>query len=447
MKLYRFTLLSLVVVLVLALTAGAASAHPATLAPDRSAQDGARTPAEICADATANSAEPETREFEQAEDVLQDGVDYWAVMCTDAGPIYLDLYEDEAPITVNNFVFLAQQGYFNNTTFHRVLPGFMAQGGDPTGTGSGGPGYEFEDETDNGLVFDEVGLLAMANAGPDTNGSQFFITYALTSWLDGQHTIFGKVYQGLDAAELLMPRDPQQNPSFSGSALDAVVIIEDPSTVSATPDGPPTLDHFQALLERSVAGQINQAFSISEEFSHVYTLDEEAESYESDGGAELVDFLRGYLAEHGFLGTAAILMPITECPPNPADLPIWALGFQVSDYGAMDAAAAVVTDDTRSDTFVSTGAFEAYQDATESDGRVYSRAVPEGEWCGPDGTYYRLEMPMGRYLLTVDMIVDATIINDESEPTGEQYLGFVMQDLLVNSIGSTLERGTAAVSE
>ena len=145
MKLYRTTLLSLVFVLVLALTAGAASAHPVTLAPDRFAQDGARTPADICTEATADSAEPETREFERAGDVLQDDVDYWAVMCTDAGPIYVDLYENEAPVTVNNFVFLAQADYFTNTTFHRVLPGFMAQGGDPTGTGSGGPGYEFED--------------------------------------------------------------------------------------------------------------------------------------------------------------------------------------------------------------------------------------------------------------------------------------------------------------
>ena len=287
----------------------------------------------------------------------------------------------------------------------------------------------------------------MANAGPNTNGSQFFITYAQTSWLDGLHTVFGKVYQGIDNAELLTPRDPDQSPPFAGSTLDAVVIIEDPTTVSAAPDGPPTLDHFQALLERSVAGQINQAFSLSEEFSHVYSLDEEAESYESDGGAALVDFMRGYLAEHGFLGTAAILMPITECPANPTDLPIWALGFQVSDYGALDAAAAVVTDDTRSDTLVETGAFETYFNATDSDGRVYSRAVPEGEWCGPDGTYYRLELPMGRYLLTVDMVVDATVINDESEPTGEQYLGFVMQDLLVSSISGTLERGSAAVSE
>ena len=95
-------------------------------------------------------------------------------------------------------MFLAQQGYYNNTTFHRVLPGFMVQGGDPTGTGAGGPGYEFGDETDNGLVFDQYGLLAMANAGPGTNGSQFFITYGKPDWLNGNHTIFGRVFQGID---------------------------------------------------------------------------------------------------------------------------------------------------------------------------------------------------------------------------------------------------------
>ena len=168
---------------------------------------GAQTPAEICAAATASVAEPETREFAAAEDVLKEGVDYWTVLCTGAGPIYLDLYETESPLTVNNFVFLAGQGYYNNTTFHRVLPGFMAQGGDPTGTGAGGPGYTFEDETANGLVFDTYGLLAMANAGANTNGSQFFITHVPTPWLDGKHSVFGQVVKGQDVVDKIEQGD------------------------------------------------------------------------------------------------------------------------------------------------------------------------------------------------------------------------------------------------
>jgi cyclophilin family peptidyl-prolyl cis-trans isomerase len=151
---------------------------------------------------------------------------YQAVFTTDAGEFTVQLFADAAPLTVNNFVFLARQGYYDNTTFHRVLPGFMAQGGDPTGTGAGGPGYAFEDEFAPGLQFDRPGLLAMANRGPDTNGGQFFITYAPTPHLDGLHTIFGEVVSGAEVLEALTPRDPQLNPDFQGTTLHSVEIIE-----------------------------------------------------------------------------------------------------------------------------------------------------------------------------------------------------------------------------
>ena len=123
--------------------------------------------------------------------------EYEAVIrMADGGEMRLSLFDDEAPITVNNFVFLANQGFYDGTTFHRVLADFMAQGGDPTGTGGGGPGYTFEDELDTGFTFDRRGLLAMANAGPGTNGSQFFITFAEASHLNGLHTIFGELIEG-----------------------------------------------------------------------------------------------------------------------------------------------------------------------------------------------------------------------------------------------------------
>ncbi|HVO71260.1 MAG TPA: peptidylprolyl isomerase, partial [Aggregatilineaceae bacterium] len=259
-----------VIVLIAAAGAGAASAQVA---------QSAQTPDALCAAAVTDAKESETRQFQQAESVLQSGVDYWAVLCTDAGSVYLDLFEDQAPITVNNFVFLTQQGFYNNTTFHRVLPGFMAQGGDPTGTGTGGPGYMFQDETGNGLKFDVIGRLAMANAGANTNGSQFFITDALTPWLDGQHTVFGQVLQGMDVVELLTPRDPEQAPTFDGSTLNTVVIITDPATVSATPDGAPSMAHFQALLERVIVPQLNENFVVDAETSHTYDLDAEAASW------------------------------------------------------------------------------------------------------------------------------------------------------------------------
>ncbi|MGE5249694.1 MAG: peptidylprolyl isomerase [Bacteroidota bacterium] len=141
------------------------------------------------------------------------------------GQFVIQLYPDKAPITVNSFVFLARQGFFNGVTFHRVLEGFMAQGGDPTGTGGGGPGYEFQNE-DSDLTFDKAGVVAMANAGRDTNGSQFFITFGPTPQLNGGYTIFGQVVEGMDVVNGITRRDPDQNPSFPGDAIESITIQE-----------------------------------------------------------------------------------------------------------------------------------------------------------------------------------------------------------------------------
>lgn len=150
---------------------------------------------------------------------------YEAVIKTNKGDMRFLLYDDEAPLAVNNFVFLANQGFYDGTIFHRVLADFMAQGGDPSGTGAGGPGYEFADETNNGLSFDRRGLLAMANAGPDTNGSQFFITFAPTPWLDGLHTIFGELIEGDDVLASLTLRDPA-TPAGPGDVIEQIIIEE-----------------------------------------------------------------------------------------------------------------------------------------------------------------------------------------------------------------------------
>ena len=139
------------------------------------------------------------------------------------GDIVIELYADKAPITVNNFIFLACKGFYDGTSFHRVLEDFMAQAGDPTGTGMGGPGYEFVNEYSD-LSFDKPGVVAMANAGPDTNGSQFFITFGPTEWLDGGYTIFGQVIQGMDVVKSITLRDPDLNPSFVGDVIESVTI-------------------------------------------------------------------------------------------------------------------------------------------------------------------------------------------------------------------------------
>lgn len=133
---------------------------------------------------------------------------YAARIETDLGEILCELHADKARNTVNNFVFLAKEGFYDNVTFHRVIKDFMAQTGDPTGTGTGGPGYKFADEFHPDLRHDTEGILSMANAGPHTNGSQFFFTHVATPWLDDKHTVFGKITKGMDVLHSIAERDP-----------------------------------------------------------------------------------------------------------------------------------------------------------------------------------------------------------------------------------------------
>lgn len=144
---------------------------------------------------------------------------YTATFKTEKGDIVIELFADKVPNTVNNFVFLAREGFYDNTIFHRVIADFMAQGGDPTGTGMGGPGYKFRDEFDASLRHNKPGILSMANAGPNTNGSQFFITHLPTPWLDNKHSVFGQVTQGMDVLLSIPPRDPSKASSPSVKLL------------------------------------------------------------------------------------------------------------------------------------------------------------------------------------------------------------------------------------
>jgi cyclophilin family peptidyl-prolyl cis-trans isomerase len=150
---------------------------------------------------------------------------YSAIIKTDKGDIHVKLFADKTPVTVNNFVFLSRQGFYNGTIFHRVISDFMAQGGDPTGTGMGGPGYHFMDEFDPGLQHDKPGVLSMANAGPNTNGSQFFITHLATPWLNNKHTIFGQVTDGMDVLLSIPPRDPSKREA-PAVKITSVTILE-----------------------------------------------------------------------------------------------------------------------------------------------------------------------------------------------------------------------------
>jgi cyclophilin family peptidyl-prolyl cis-trans isomerase len=163
--------------------------------------------------------------FRAAEHVLEEGLDYRAVLETSKGRVVIDLFEEAAPRTVNNFVFLALHRFYDGVPFHRVLEDFMAQTGDPTGTGRGGPGYTFPDEIAGGLKHDSAGTVSMANAGPDSNGSQFFITFQPTPWLDGRHAVFGRVVEGEEVLDRLQRVDPSRSGGTEPDRLESVTIV------------------------------------------------------------------------------------------------------------------------------------------------------------------------------------------------------------------------------
>lgn len=170
----------------------------------------------------------EDRQFTECPPMTIDPTrQYIATLHTEKGDIVIELFADKAPITVNSFIFLAQNGWFDGVTFHRVLPDFVAQAGDPSGTGYGTPGYAFKNEISPDLEFDGPGVVGMANAGADSNGSQFFITYSAQPRLDGGYTVFGKVIQGMDVATSLTPRNPADNTELPpGDKILSVTIEE-----------------------------------------------------------------------------------------------------------------------------------------------------------------------------------------------------------------------------
>ena len=149
-----------------------------------------------------------------------------AIITTEKGKIVLELFGDKTPLTVANFVNLAKRSYYDGLTFHRVIEDFMIQGGDPYGTGAGDPGYKFEDETRGDLKHTGPGILSMANAGPNTNGSQFFITHVETSWLDGKHTVFGKVLSGQNVVDAIQQGDKMLSVVIEGKIPDEVKAVQ-----------------------------------------------------------------------------------------------------------------------------------------------------------------------------------------------------------------------------
>ncbi len=198
--------------------------QPVDDTPDAVATLPGETPSQAFAEACVNSGE--TSFDAEPPRIIDTSKTYTAtITLAKGGDIVLELFSD-VPTTTNNFVFLACKGFYDGVTFHRVLPGFMAQGGDPDGTGRGGPGYEIPDEDDGDHTFDEAGAVSMAKSGPNTTGSQFFITYAPTEHLESGFTVFGRRIEGTDVHEGLTPRNPDENPDFTGDAIETITIEE-----------------------------------------------------------------------------------------------------------------------------------------------------------------------------------------------------------------------------
>jgi len=362
------------------------------LAGTTSAQDAA-TPEELC-DAAIPAANPDVSEYTETEFVLEEGADYRAIFCTNAGPVYVDLFERLAPVTVNNFVFLSQNGYYNNTTFHRVLENFMAQGGDPTATGMGGPGYQFQDELVGFLMFDRVGLLAMANAGPGTNGSQFFLTTAVVDYLNYQHTIYGEVLTGQDNVEGITLRDPQ-SATEPGTAINTILIIADPSTVDAQYDVPvrATEEDFRFNLNELPADIGIDGVLRNGEMSGIF----DASTMAMFAPAELSADYEAFLSDNNHQYSVLSTYYNSECDFEV--LPLDEFSYTIHVFATEEDALAAAEDD-----FFPTLANDGH------DSRVTAgvlSALPVNIWAdalcdGEAGTQARMIRQLGRFVIITD---------------------------------------------
>ncbi len=361
----------------------------------------AGTPEALC-EAAGDPASPEVNQWASAEEVLEDGVDYRAIMCTDAGAIYIDLFQDQTPITVNNFVFLAYNGYYNNTIFHRVIEAFMAQGGDPTGTGAGGPGYQFADEFEPYLYFDRIGLLAMANAGPGTNGSQFFITTELTPHLDYRHTIFGEVLEGYDKVAEIKLRDPEAG--GDATALKTVLVVKDPALVETTfvEAEPPTQADVEAAL--SPDGVIAAATALFGSFpgeevavdERVFDVAGAVENAPNSVKAPLESFLTANSVEFVVSST----MNSVNCALDV--IPFVSISYTVYAMPSAEAAESALADANLPNLGIANG-------QTTVSGLAYDQPVYTGETsaCDVGATAGRAFFTRGRYFVEAETVIPA----------------------------------------
>ena len=348
-----------------------------------------RSLSDICA--AAQPAERAAMQFQVPQETLADGIDYRAILCTSAGAIYVDLFETLTPVTVNNFVFLAKAGYYDSTTFHRVIPDFMAQAGDPTATGRGGPGYQFEDEPVSFLTFDRPGLLAMANAGPGTNGSQFFITTAATPHLNYRHTIFGDVLLGQENVQAIRERDPQ-TASEPGEALQTIVIVTDPSAV----------DNADIVeLEAATQEDVIAAFAGLRGDAKLSTTEDILKALPADLQNDFAAFAETYGHQYRY-GTQILN---AECD---SEMFFSSLGYQVDVFESREAAAAAWRDNLMKDLIKSQGFSQPIEEEYWNMDKPFLQAAPT---CADEVGFHLLSLyTRGRYLVAIQTLVSGEIL-------------------------------------
>lgn len=392
----------------------------------------ASTPAELCAGAVP-AEEPASREYTEPQQVLDPTLDYRAIFCTDAGPVYIDLFEDYAPVTVNSFVFLAQNGYYNNTIFHRVIQDFMAQAGDPTGTGRGGPGYQFKDEFIGFLNFDRPGMLAMANANnPEqgivgTNGSQFFITTAETPHLDYRHTVFGEVLEGQENVLNVQIRDPQQADSPS-TQLQTVLIVTDPAAVETTFTEAPPADAAEVIAAFAEFNAVVPPELEMVNSTEALTVETAAASVPEDLQADYTAFLESHDYQFGY----SSLIDNTGC--NLDTYAFMTLGYRLDAFATGEDAAAALAEGFLD----SVAAAEGYEktDISLLGGTLYSKSA---QACNMNAINGRIYAQRGRFIVTIETTIPA------DRPYGleqvlDQFAGrlyeFTLADILRREIRS-----------
>ena len=338
-------------------------------------------------------------QFEAPEFVLEQGLDYRAIFCTSAGAIYVDLYEELTPNTVNNFVFLAQQGYYDSTTFHRVIPNFMAQAGDPTGTGRGGPGYQFGDEPVGYLVFDQPGLLAMANAGPGTNGSQFFITTESTEHLNHKHTIFGDVLLGQEIVEAIRERDPA-TATVAGESLHTVLIISDPANVdnsAVVAPQPAQQDEVIAAFE-AFRASFPPSLPSNPGASGLFDAQQISAALPEELRSDYLAFAERYGHHYRY----SLAVENVECQPA---IYFSELGYQLDVFADARATAGALSDSYMAAQLESQG-----YESVEPGIHVYRRETPT---CADEAGWQMLWLvPAGRYLIALDVLVGQAVMQE-----------------------------------